>query len=88
MAKQKRKLTAAEKRAKKERKKKYQWIFINGKQVRVKRPEMMEGLPVDEFIARNADPIWLHTNEMWEYIQTEPSEFPDQDEDNKDSTPF
>jgi len=23
---------------------------------------------VDEFIRRNADPIWLHQNEMWEYI--------------------
>jgi hypothetical protein len=22
----------------------------------------------DEFIRRNADPIWLHQNEMWEYM--------------------
>ena len=78
----KRKLTAAEKRAKKERQKKYQWIFINGKQVRIKRPPTIEGLPVDEFIARNADPIWLHQNEMWECIQPEPSLFPDEDEVN------
>ncbi|SEH07184.1 Uncharacterised protein [Candidatus Venteria ishoeyi] len=21
-----------------------------------------------EFIRRNADPVWLHENEMWEYI--------------------
>ncbi len=23
---------------------------------------------VDEFIRRNADQIWLHQNEMWEYM--------------------
>jgi hypothetical protein len=23
---------------------------------------------VDEFIRQNADPIWLHQNEMWEYL--------------------
>ena len=74
MPKPKRKLTAAEKRAKKERQKKYQWIFINGKQVRVRRPETIEGLPVDEFIARNADPIWLHQNGMWESLDTEEEE--------------
>ena len=88
MAKPKRKLTAAEKRAKRERQKKYQWIFINGKQVRVKRPETIEGLPVDEFIARNADPIWLHQNGMWEFIQSEPSVFPEEDDDPQNSTPF
>lgn len=71
MAKPKRKLTAAEKRAKKERRKKFQWIFINGKQVRIKRPPTIEGLTVDEFILRNADPIWLHQNEMWELMQPE-----------------
>ena len=68
MAKPKRKLTAAEKRAKRERKKKYETIFINGKQKRVLREQTIDGLSVDEFIARNADPIWLHQTEMWEYI--------------------
>lgn len=68
MAKPKRKLTAAEKRARRERKKKYKTIFINGKQKRVLREQTIEGLPVDEFIARNADPIWLHQNGMWEYM--------------------
>ena len=66
MAKRKRKRTAAEKQAKKQRKLEYEMIFIHGKQVRVRRPPTIEGLPVDEFIARNADPIWLHQNEMWE----------------------
>jgi hypothetical protein len=88
MGKPKRKLTTAEKRAKKERKKKYQWIFINGKQVRVKRPEMIDGMPVDEFIARNADPLWLHQNEMWEYIEPEPDLFADENRDAENTTPF
>ena len=34
------------------------------------RPRWKE-LDVDEYIQHNADPIWLHQNEMWEYIQTE-----------------
>jgi hypothetical protein len=63
-----RKLTKAEKRAKRERKKKTMIIFIHGKQKRVPRPEMIDGLPIDEFIRRNADPIWLVQNEMWEYL--------------------
>lgn len=69
MAKPKRKLTAAERLAKKERQKKYQWIFINGKQVRVKRPETIDGMAIDEYIAINADPIWLHQNGMWECLE-------------------
>ena len=59
MAKQKRKLTSAEKKARRERKKNFMTIFINGKQKRVPREPMIDGVPVDEFIARNADPIWL-----------------------------
>ena len=68
MAKRKRKLTAAEKRARKKRREEFMFIFINGKQKRVKRPPSIEGLPVDEYLRRNADPIWLHQNEMWELI--------------------
>ncbi len=64
----KRKRTAAEKRARRERKKTHMMIFINGKQKRVPRPQLIEGLPVEEFIARNADPIWLHQNELWEFM--------------------
>ena len=75
MARIKKKLTAAQKRARKDakakRQKKYQWIFMNGKQVRIKRPPTIDGIDVDEFIERNADPIWLHQNEMWEYIDTD-----------------
>ena len=68
MAKRKRKLTAAEKAEKKRRQKEYMTIFINGKQKRVKRPPTIDGMDVDEFIRKNADPIWLHQNEMWEYM--------------------
>jgi hypothetical protein len=67
----KRKLTAAERRARRERKKNFMTIFVNGKQKRVRRPQLIEGLPVDEFIARNADPIWLHQNEMWELMTSD-----------------
>jgi len=68
MAKGKRKLTAAEKADKKRRRKEYMTIFINGKQKRVKRPPTVDGMDADEFIRRNADPIWLHQDEMWEYM--------------------
>ncbi len=64
----KRKRTAAEKRRKRERKKNFMTIFINGKQKQVPRPPQIDGLPVDEFIARNADPIWLHENGLWELM--------------------
>ncbi|MBI5593456.1 MAG: hypothetical protein HY881_23625 [Deltaproteobacteria bacterium] len=68
MTKQKRKLTPVEKAKKKQRQKEYMTIFINGKQKRVKRPQTIDGMDVDEFIRRNADPIWLHQNELWEYM--------------------
>jgi hypothetical protein len=76
MAKPKRKLSAAERRARRERKKKYQTIFINGKQKRVLREPTIDGLPVDVFVAQNADPIWLHENGMWEYLHTMDDEQP------------
>jgi hypothetical protein len=48
---------------------------MNGKQVRVKRPETRHGVDSDEFIRNNADPIWLHQNEMREYMEQEQNEF-------------
>ena len=78
MAKVKKKLTAAQKRARKkakaERQTKYMWVFMNGKQVRVKRPPTIEGMDPDEYIRQNADPIWLQQNEMWEYIDADENE--------------
>jgi hypothetical protein len=75
MAKVKKKPTLARKRAKKkakeERQKKYMWVFMKGKQVRINRPETIDGADPDEFIRNNADAIWLHQNEMWEYLDEE-----------------
>jgi hypothetical protein len=68
MAKPKRKLTSAQKRARRERRKKFMTVFINGKQKRVPRSPTVEGIPVEEFLARNANPVWLHENEMWEWL--------------------
>jgi uncharacterized protein YnzC (UPF0291/DUF896 family) len=87
MAKRKRKLTAAEKRARREHRRKYMTIFVGGKQKQVPRPQLIDGLPVDEFIARNADPSWVHQNEMWEYLAPdEESPRPD-NEDTVDCWP-
>ena len=68
MAKCKRKLTASEKAKKKQRQQEYITIFINGKQKRVKRPSTIDGINPDEFILRNADPVWLCQNELWAYM--------------------
>ena len=69
----KKKLTTAQKRARKkakaERQKKYMWVFMNGKQVKVKRPPLIDGMGVDEFIQNNADSVWLQQNGMWEDIE-------------------
>lgn len=71
MAKQKRKLSAVEKAAKKKRRQEFMTVFMNGKMKRVHRPAMMEGMDADVFIRRNADPIWLHENQMWEIMDDE-----------------
>lgn len=69
MGKPKRKLSPAQKAAKRQRQKEYMTIFIRGKQKQVKRPPTIDGMDVDEFIRINADPIWLTQNEMWEELQ-------------------
>lgn len=74
MSKPKRKLTPKQKLEKERRRQEFMYVFMNGKQVRVKRPPMIDGIPVDEFIENNADPIWLHQNEMWELIEELESE--------------
>jgi hypothetical protein len=68
MTKRKRKLTPAEKRARRKRREEFMMIFVNGKQKRVRRPPTVDGMDVDDFIRQNADPIWLHQNELWEYM--------------------
>jgi uncharacterized protein YnzC (UPF0291/DUF896 family) len=69
MGKKKKKLTTAQKAEKKGRREEYMTIFIRGKQKRIRRPPAVDGMDVDEFILRNADPVWLHQNEMWEYLE-------------------
>jgi uncharacterized protein YnzC (UPF0291/DUF896 family) len=71
MAKRKHKLTPQEKAEKKRRRREYMTIFLRGKQKRVKRPPTVDGMDIDEFIRRNADALWYHQNEMWEYIQVD-----------------
>ena len=88
IAKPKKKLTTEQKAAKKKRQQEYMTVFMNGKQKRIKRPPTIEGVDADEFILRNADPIWLHQNELWEYIdQIDEEELEDVPIDD-DSIPF
>jgi hypothetical protein len=69
MAKSKKKLTAAQRAARKKRKAEFMTIFMNGKQVRDRRPPTVDGIPVEEFIRQNADPIWLHQHGYWEILE-------------------
>ena len=85
MTKRKRKLTPAQKAAKAKRRREYETIFINGKQKSVKREPTVDGIPVDEFIRNNADPIWLHQNEMWELMEPFDNEEDSQPEPARDS---
>lgn len=66
---QKRKLTKAEKKAKRLRNQEYETVFLNGKQKRVKRVPLIDGLTVDEYIAINADDIWLHQHGYHEILE-------------------
>jgi hypothetical protein len=90
MKKPKKKRTAAEKAARKRRREEYMTIFIGGRQKRVKRPPTIEGMDVDEFIRRNADPTWLHQNEMWEELyELEMAEGTEASQESKpDDIPF
>ncbi len=68
MAKNKRKLTSQQKAAKAKQHREYRTILINGKQKKVKREPAIDGIAVEEFIKNNAEPVWLHQNEMWELM--------------------
>lgn len=65
----KRKLSARERAVKRKRNQEFMTIFVSGKQKRVRRPKTIEGLPVDEFIRRNADQIWLLQSEEWSLLE-------------------
>lgn len=68
MYKNKKKLTPAKRAAKKRMRREYMRIFVNGKQRRVKREPTVAGIPVDDSILMNADPIFLLQNEMYEEL--------------------
>lgn len=65
MAKQKRKLTANQKAEKARLRQEYMWIFVGGKQKRVRRPPTIDGMDAEAWLRQNADPIFLHQNELW-----------------------
>ena len=71
MAKRKRKLTTVQKAEKARHRREYMTVMVNGKMKRVRRPPMIEGDTVEEFIRRNADPIFLHQEGLWEFLDTE-----------------
>ena len=66
------------KKAKEERQKKYEWIFVNGKQKRILRRPSAEELKAKEELLRNEDPIWLQQNDLWEYIDMEECDLSDE----------
>jgi hypothetical protein len=66
-------------KAKKRKNREFNTVFMNGKQVRIRREPTIDGQFVEEFIRRNADPIWLLQNEMYELL--------DEHESEKDKTP-
>lgn len=47
----------------------------HAEQIRVRRPQLTKSLPVDEYIAHNADSIWLHQSEIWEYATTDEADY-------------
>ena len=62
MAKKQRKIAPREKSERNLRKQNFMTIFIRGQ---------IEGMDVDAFVLRNGDPICLHRNELWEYMECE-----------------
>lgn len=94
MAKPKKKLTAAQRAAKKQRKEDFMTVFMTGKQVRVRRLPTIDGMDEEEFIRQNADPIWLHQHGYHEILherETKENEEPPCESrmgDESDDVPF
>lgn len=51
-------MKARRKNAKLERQRHYETAFMNGKQIRVKCPHLLDGMSVDKFITENTDMIF------------------------------
>ncbi|MBF0154518.1 MAG: hypothetical protein HQL64_12320 [Magnetococcales bacterium] len=60
-----------EPKASQRRRLEFMTVFINGKQKRVRRPVLIDGMDEDTFIRQNADPIWLAQHGMYEYLEDE-----------------
>jgi hypothetical protein len=83
----KKRLTAAQRAAKKKRKAEFMTVFINGKQKRVRRPRMIEGVPAEEFVRRNADPVWLMQNGYYELLPRAPASYSEPESRRENATP-
>ena len=70
----KRKLTPREKAEKKRRRELYEYVFIHGKQKRIRKEPQVDGIPRDEWLAQNAGPIELHGQGLWHLIENEPED--------------
>lgn len=59
-------------------------------QLSIKRPPTIDSIDLDDFIQRNAEPIWLHQNEIWKDMDSEGPEEIDGDKslDNKEGMFF
>ena len=79
------------KKARLSKRRTHRTVFRNGKQVRIRREPTIDGMPEDEFIARNADPMWLHQHGLWELIEetaVNPYEKPTTTPSENDDIPF
>lgn len=47
---------------------------MNGKMKRVRKPPTVQGTALDEFLRTHVDPIFLHHEGLWEYIELRGSE--------------
>lgn len=54
----------------------FETVFISGKMKRIRRPPMIDGTTVEDFIRSNANPIFLHQEGLWEYLETDPDRGP------------
>jgi 16S rRNA U516 pseudouridylate synthase RsuA-like enzyme len=74
MGKKKRKLSPAEKAEKRKRRLEYETVFVNGRMKRVRKRPTVQGMALNEFLRTHADPVFLHQEGLWEYIELRESE--------------
>lgn len=88
MAKVKKALSQAQKQLKKaakaERQKKYQWVLMGGKQIRVKCEQTIDGLAAGEFMSQNANPILLHQIGLYEELHAQEGEMAEAEAEGND----